>query len=179
MVDLSMNVLSDEIVISKIYIIRGQRVMLNRDLAALYCVETIRLNEQVKRNMNRFLEYFMFQLSQAEVNSLRSQIATSSWGGRRSLPFVFTEHGVLMLPSVLNCSTAIKINIQIMRIYTKIRIILATNKELLIKYEQLQEKLAEHDNKNIQILEYIKQFEETQQELIEFKVRPKIGFRPS
>ncbi len=94
-------VLPDELVISKIYLIRNHKVMLDDDLAELYQVETRRLNEQVKRNIDRFPLDFMFQLTEKEWENLMSQIATSSWGGRRKMPFVFTEHGVLMLSSVL------------------------------------------------------------------------------
>jgi hypothetical protein len=95
-------IVPDEIVISKIYYIRNQKVMLDSDLAELYGVETRRLNEQVNRNMDRFPEDFMFRLNEGEFQSLMSQIATSKRGGRRKLPYVFTEHGVLMLSSVLN-----------------------------------------------------------------------------
>ncbi|MBN1184616.1 MAG: ORF6N domain-containing protein [Bacteroidales bacterium] len=90
-------VLPDEVVMSKIYLIRGQKVMLDNDLAGLYGVETKRLNEQVKRNIDRFPDDFMFQLTKEEFENLKSQIAISSWGGRRTLPYAFTEHGVLML----------------------------------------------------------------------------------
>ncbi len=89
--------LPDEVIMSKIYFIRNQKVMLDSDFAELYGVETRRLNEQVKRNISRFPEDFMFQLSEVEFENLKSQFATSSWGGRRKLPNVFTEHGVLML----------------------------------------------------------------------------------
>jgi hypothetical protein len=91
---------------------------------------------------------------------LKSQIATSSWGGRRKLPYAFTEHGVLMLSSVLNSDLAIKVNIQIMRVYTKIRNILATHKDLLLKFEQFETKLADHDDKIMLIFEYLKQLEQ-------------------
>ena len=106
--------------------------MLDRDLAELYDVETKRLNEQVKRNLNRFPDDFMFKLNKEEFNNLRSQIATSSWGGRRTIPFAFTEHGVLMLSSVLNSDRAIKVNIQIIRIFTKMREILLSHKDMLL-----------------------------------------------
>jgi hypothetical protein len=102
----------DEVLMNKIYLIRGQKVMIDSDLSELYGVETRRLNEQVKRNMPRFPEDFMFQLSENEYKNLMSQIAISSWGGRRKLPYVFTEHGVFMLSSVLNSERAIKVNIQ-------------------------------------------------------------------
>ena len=120
----------EEVVINKIYLIRGQKVMLDSYLAELYRVETKRLNEQVKRNISRFPEDFMFQLTESEFKNLKSQIATSSWGGRRKPPFCFTEHGVLMLSSILNSERAIKVNIQIMRIFTKIRETLNDNLSL-------------------------------------------------
>lgn len=109
-------VIPDEVVMNKIYIIRNHKIMLDDDLAELYQVETRRLNEQVKRNVDRFPKYFMFQLTEKEWVSLRSQFAISktSKGGRRYAPLVFTEHGVLMLSSVLNSERAIQVNIQIM-----------------------------------------------------------------
>jgi len=151
--------------------------MFDTDLADLYGVETKRLNEQVKRNIERFPDDFMFQLTQEEFKILRSQIATSRWGGRRTLPYVFTEHGVLMLSSVLNSDLAIKVNIQIMRVYTKIRNMLINHKELLLKFEQLQIKLADHDDKFMLLFEYIKQFEKAKQDELEQKNRSKIGFK--
>jgi len=106
---------------NKIYFIRNQRVMLDHDLAELYEVETRRLNEQVKRNIERFPEDFMFQLNKNEYDELRSQIATSKRGGRTYLPYAFTENGVAMLSSVLNSKKAIQVNIQIMRAFTRLR----------------------------------------------------------
>jgi hypothetical protein len=116
--------LSEDLILNKIYFIRNQKVMLDRDLAELYSVETRRLNEQVKRNITRFPEDFMFQLTEVEFLSLRSQIATLKKGRgqhQKYLSFAFTEHGVLMLSSVLNSEKAIQTNIQIMRIFTKVR----------------------------------------------------------
>lgn len=172
-----LSVIPDEAVINKIYLIRNEKVMLDSDLAELYGVETKRLNEQVKRNIDRFPEDFMFQLTEAEFENLKSQIATSSWGGRRTLPYVFSEHGVLMLSSVLNSDLAIKVNIQIMRVYTKIRNMLATHKDLLLKFEQFETKLADHNDKIMLIFEYLKQFEEAKQHELEQKERPLIGFK--
>lgn len=134
-------IIQSEIIMSKIYMIRGQKVMLDRDLAEMYKVETRWLNEQVKRNMDRFPIDFMFQLTQEELGILMSQNATSSWGSIRKLPLVFTEHGVLMLYSVLNSLRATQVNIQIMRIYTKLREILLTNSEVLLKLENLDKKM--------------------------------------
>ena len=114
--------------------------MLDEDLAELYGVETRRLNEQVKRNIARFPEDFMFQLTNEEYENLKSQIATSNWGGRRKLPYAFTEQGVAMLSGVLNSERAIIVNIQIMRVFTRIRELLETHKEILKKLEQLERK---------------------------------------
>jgi len=171
------SILLEETIMNKIYLVRGEKVMFDSDLADLYGVETKRLNEQVKRNIERFPDDFMFQLSQEELKILKSQIATSRWGGRRTLPYVFTEHGVLMLSSVLNSDLAIKVNIQIMRVYTKIRNMLTNHKELLLKFEELQIKLADHDDKFMLLFEYIKQFEKAKQEELEQKNRSKIGFK--
>jgi archaellum component FlaC len=113
--------LQPSIIQNKIYTIRDQKVMLDRDLAEMYGVETRRLNEQIKRNMKRFPEDFMFQLSKEEFENLKSQIATSRWGGTRKSPYVFTELGVAMLSSVLNSDTAIEINMSIMRAFVTIR----------------------------------------------------------
>ncbi|TVQ94810.1 MAG: ORF6N domain-containing protein [Bacteroidetes bacterium] len=171
------SVIPDEIVINKIYLIRDEKVMLDSDLAELYGVETKRLNEQVKRNIDRFPEDFMFQLTETEFENLKSQIATSSWGGRRTLPYVFTEHGVLMLSSVLNSDLAIKVNIQIMRVYTKIRNMLATHKDLLLKFEQFETRLSDHDEKIMLIFEYLKQLEKSKQEELEYRNRQQIGYK--
>lgn len=171
------SIISDEAVINKIYLIRGEKVMLDRDLAELYGVETRRLNEQVKRNIERFPKDFMFRLTVNEFENLKSQIATTSWGGRRTLPYAFTEHGVLMLSSVLNNSLAIKVNIQIMRVYTKIRNMLANHKELLLEFEKFEIKLADHDDKIMILLEYIKQFEQIKQQESDQKNRQRIGYK--
>ncbi len=113
--------LSEDLVIHKIYFIRGQKVMIDTDLAELYDVPTKRLNEQLTRNLDRFPEDFAFRLNQDEYDNLKSQIATSSWGGKRKLPYVFTELGIAMLSSVLNSKKAIQVNIAIMRIFVSFR----------------------------------------------------------
>jgi hypothetical protein len=148
----------EEVIASKIYLIRDVKVMLDSDLAELYQVETRRLNEQVKRNLTRFPEDFMFQLTDEEFENLKSQFATSSWGGRRKAPFVFTEHGVLMLSSVLNSERAIEVNIKIMRVYTKIKEMLLTHKDLLLKMEEMEKKVTGQEDKILQIFNYLKQF---------------------
>lgn len=121
---------SSEIIENKIFLIRGKKVMLDKDLANLYGVETKKLNQTVKRNKERFPEDFMFQLTNLEMLSLRSQIVTSNRGGRRYNTFVFTEQGVAMLSSVLKSERAIRVNIQIMRTFTKIREMIVSNKNL-------------------------------------------------
>ena len=153
--------------------------MFDNDLAELYKVETRRLNEQVQRNIERFPKDFMFQLTKEEFENLKSQIATSSWVGRRKLPFAFTEHGVLMLSGVLNSNRAIKVNIQIMRIYTKIRYMLLTHKDILLKLEKIEQKLSGHDKKILLIFEYLKQFEQAKQEELEYKNRKRVGYKRS
>ena len=165
----------EEVIISKIYLIRGHKVMVDSDLAELYGVETKRLNEQIKRNQDRFPDDFMFTLTAEEWQNLKSQNATSrSWGGRRKLPNVFTEHGVLMLSSVLNSEQAIKTNIQIMRIYTKMRQMLITHQDLLLKFNELEAKVGKHDQSISQIFAYLKQLLQEQSE-----PREPIGFKPT
>lgn len=133
-----------EIIHNKIYIFRGEKVMLDSDLASLYCVPTKRLNEQVKRNNSRFPEDFMFQLTENEYRSLRSQNATLKPGQHRKYyPFVFTEQGVAMLSSILKTEKAINVNIQIMRVFTKMRELMLTNQELRLKVEQMECKYDE------------------------------------
>jgi len=126
---------------SKILFIRDKKVMLDEELAKLYGVETKQLNRAVKRNLERFPEDFMFQLNQKETHNLRCQIGTSSlYGGRRYIPFVFTEHGILMLSSVLKSKRAIQVNIQIMRTFNRLREIILTHKDLKTKIEKLEKK---------------------------------------
>ncbi len=155
-----------EVVATRILEIRGKKVMLDRDLARLYGVEPKRLNEQVKRNIKRFPDDFMFQLSWEEIEFLRSQFATLN--GVRSelskrgkhikyLPYVFTEHGVAMLSSVLNSERAIQVNILIMRAFTKLREIFLTHRDLAGKISELEKKYAQHDNTIKDIFEAIKQ----------------------
>jgi hypothetical protein len=124
-----------------IYLIRGHKVMLDSDLAGLYGVSVKRLNEQIRRNVLRFPPDFMFQLTHQEISILRSQFATSRlWGGRRYLPYAFTEQGVAMLSSVLNSPKAIQVNIQIMRTFVKLRRLMETHADLARKLENLEKK---------------------------------------
>lgn len=171
-------VIPDELITSKIYFIRNKKVMLDEDLAELYGVETRRLNEQVKRNIARFPEDFMFQLTNEEYENLKSQIATSNWGGRRKLPYAFTEQGVAMLSGVLHSERAIKVNIQIMRVFTRMREMLETHKDILKKLEYLERKDIEQDEKIMLIFKYLKQLEQIKQEELEGKKVPVVkGFR--
>ena len=146
-----------EVIENKIYLIRGQKVMMDNDLAKLYRVPTKRLKEQVKRNMTRFPEDFMFKLTVQEFEILRSQFATSRWGGERYLPYAFTEQGVAMLSSVLNSERAIQVNIVIMRAFVKLKVILSTHKELSYKLKELESKIEKHDTEIQSIFDAIRQ----------------------
>ncbi len=131
----------------RIYLIRGHKVMIDEDLAELYGVSTKQLNQQVRRNLKRFPDDFMFQLTKQETEILRSQFVTSrsAHGGRRSLPYVFTEHGVAMLSSVLNSERAIEVNITIVRAFIRLRQLLESNEELNRKFAAVIRKLSTHD----------------------------------
>lgn len=143
-----------------ILILRGQKVLLDADLANLYDVETKVLLQAVKRNPNRFPNDFMFQLTNQEFRNLRSQFVTSSWGGRRYAPYAFTEQGVAMLSSVLNSPGAIAVNIEIMRAFVRLREMIAGNKELAKRLDELETriagKLAAHDQAIAGILDAIR-----------------------
>lgn len=139
-------VIPDEIVISKIFIVRGKKVMIDVDIAELYAVPTKRLNEQVKRNIKRFPEDFMFQLNQEEKQGLiESHVHLSKLKYSPNLPFAFTEHGAVMLASVLNSERAIEVNVQIVRIFTRMREMFLTQKDILLKLEQLERKVIGQD----------------------------------
>jgi S-adenosylmethionine synthetase len=168
--------ISEEAISDKIYFIRNQKVMLDRDLAVLYGIETKRLKEQVKRNLSRFPEDFMFELTKDEFANWRSQIATSNSDkiGLRYAPMAFTEHGVLMLSSVLNSDKAIQTNIQIMRIFTKVRKMLLDTTEIRLDIAQIQKKLENHD-KNIELVfSYLDELTEKEENK---KPRTKIGYK--
>lgn len=143
----------DEIIMSKIYYIRGQKVIIDRDLADLYGVETKRLKEAVRRNITRFPIDFMFEMSKIEFLNWRTQFATSNSEkmGLRYVPFCFTEHGVTMLSCILNSQRAIQLNIQIVRIFTKVRQILTDNLSVKLEIEEIKKKLKNHD-KNIELV---------------------------
>lgn len=133
-------IVPSKIIENRIFLIRGKKVMFDRDLSRLYGVKTMVLNQSVKRNIDRFPEDFMFQLSKPEFENLKSHFVISSWGGARKLPYAFTEQGIAMLSSVLKSKTAIRVNIQIMRTFTKIREMIVSNKVLREKIEAMERK---------------------------------------
>lgn len=162
----------EEDVIKSILEINGQKVMMDSDLAILYGVPTKRLNEQVKRNIHRFPDDFMFQLTQNEWDNLKSQNATSNWGGRRTPPYVFTEQGVAMLSSVLNSQQAIDVNIAIMRIFVKMR-------QWTLNYKDLSEKIAALEQSESNQNQHINNIYKIIEELVnpQYKDRPQIGYK--
>ena len=168
----------DELVVNKIYLIRNQKVMLDRDLAELYGVETKRLKEAVKRNLSRFPEDFMFELTEVELNNWRTQFATSNSDkkGLRYLPFAFTEQGVAMLSSVLNSEKAISVNIQIIRIFTKIRQMFSDNTEIRLAIEELRKK-TDNNTKNIEVV--FQYLDELLDKKDNEKPRVQIGYKTS
>lgn len=174
-------VFTEERIINKIYLIRGKKVMIDRDLAELYNVETRVLNQAVRRNLKRFPEDFMFQMTTSEMEDWKSQIVISNSEkmGLRKPPLVFTEQGVAMLSSVLTSDRAIAVNIQIIRVFTKMREMLETNKDILQKIDELQRKEVEQDEKIMLIFEYIKQLEEVKQQELDQKKRNQIGYKIS
>ena len=165
----------DEVVMNQIYYIRNQKVMLDKELAELYQVSTGALNQAVARNIKRFPEDFMFQLNAQEWSNLKSQIVISSWGGTRKVPYAFTEQGVAMLSGILNSDRAIAVNIQIMRIFIRIRQMFIDNTDLRLEIEKIKNKLDNQD-KNMEIVfRYLDELIEKKQEPQE---RKRIGFKP-
>jgi phage regulator Rha-like protein len=165
--------ISEEVIERKIYLIRGQRVMLDSDLAKLYGVEVKQLKRQVRRNIDRFPSDFMFQLLKEEYESLRRHFGTLKRGEHsKYLPYVFTEQGVAMLSSVLTSKRAVQVNITIMRAFVKLREMLSTHKELAHKLEQLERKIEKHDEEIKVIFDAIRQLMTPPE-----PKRKKIGFR--
>ena len=150
-------------ILSTIMVIRGEKVILDSDLAALYGVETRRLNEQVRRNIDKFPADFMFQLTKEEFDDLKSQIAISSsgWGGRRKPPLVFTEHGALQAANVLNSEQANKMSIFIVRAFVRLREMALTNEKLSRKIDQLEKRVSDHDEILIQLVREIRKLIDT------------------
>ncbi|NBL65794.1 ORF6N domain-containing protein [Flavobacterium sp. NST-5] len=170
-------ILTEETISEKIYFIRNQKVILDRDLASLYGIETRVLKQAVRRNIERFPEDFMFEITETENNFLRSQIVTLKKGRgqhQKYLPMAFTEHGVLMLSSVLNSDKAIQTNISIMRIFAKVRQMLLDTTEIRLDIAQIQKKL-ENQDKNIELVfSYLDELTEKDEKV---KPRNKIGYK--
>jgi hypothetical protein len=171
--------LSDDVVINKIHLVRNQKVMLDKDLAELYDVTTGNLNKAVKRNLLRFPEDFMFQLTSEEFKDLIFQNGTSrppkgraGWGGTRKMPYAFTEQGVAMLSSVLNSERAVLVNIHIIRVFTRMRELLSTHKDVLLKLEQLERAVVQHDGEIKAIFDHLRELLNPPSE-----PRRKIGFK--
>ncbi len=173
-------ILAEEVIMSKIFSIRGQKVIIDRDLAELYDVTTKRLNEQVKRNIKRFPEHFMFELTKEEKNEVVAKcdhlknLKYSSFTSR-----VFTEYGILQAANVLSSERAISMGNRIIEIFVKMHKLLASHHEILRKLEDLEQKGIERDDKIMLIFEYIRQFEEIKQQELEYQNREPIGFKQS
>ena len=174
-------IVSEEKIVNKIYLIRDKKVMLDFDLAEMYAVETKQLKRQVKRNSERFPDDFMFELSAKEFENLRSQIGTSSWGGTRYKPMAFTEQGLAMLSSILNSSTAIEVSIQIIRVFTKMRELLLTNKDILLRLEQIEKKMLKQGTRMKKYEGEIQMIFEALKQLLNppSVPMPRIGFKRS
>jgi hypothetical protein len=170
--------IKEESISNLLYIIRGEKVMLDYDLAILYAVETRTLKQSVRRNINRFPMDFMFQLTSSEWKEVITNC--DNLGAVKfspSRPFAFTEMGVAMLSSILNSDRAISVNIKIIRVFTRMRTMIESHKEILNKLEMLEKKDFELDEKVSLIFEYLKELEQTNQEETDFKQRKRIGFK--
>ena len=168
------DIVATEAITSKIYFIRSVKIMLDRDLAELYGVETKVLKQAVRRNINRFPPDFMFELSKDEFKSLRSQFVTSNRGGARYMPFAFTEQGVAMISSVLNSERAIRVNIEIMRTFTKIRHMIAASDELKAEIEKLREQTDEKFQIVFEVLDQLLNPESKTKKGIGFTVKEQV-----
>ena len=168
-------VLSTETIATRIHFMRGEKVLLDEDLAILYGVQTRRLNEQVRRNRERFPADFIFQLSTAEFLDLKSQFATSSWGGRRKLPLAFTEHGAIMAATILNSSRAVEMSVYVVRAFVRMREAISQNKEIAKKLDALERRIDSQDETIVEIVQTIRKLMEAPSRPAEPKRRP-IGF---
>ena len=168
-----MGLMTHERIAEKIFLVRGHKVMLDRDLAKLYRVRTKVLNQAIKRNSDRFPHDFMFQLNKEEFENWRSQFVTSKSDrmGLRRAPFAFTEHGILMLSSVLNSKRAIQVNIAIMRVFVRLREIMLANKDLALRLEKLERTVEKQGEQTHAIFEIVKDFM-----TVEEKPKRRIGF---
>lgn len=166
--------LAEQKILNRIFVIRNQKVILDEDLAVMYKVATKRLNEQVKRNRSRFPKDFMLVLTKKEFENLKSQNASSSWGGRRSLPYAFTEQGIAMLSSVLNSATAIDVNIRIIRVFIKLREYALTHKEILLQLSKMEKDVRNNRTDIDSIFSVLKELLEKQSRPV---ARNRIGFK--
>ncbi|MDD2345628.1 MAG: ORF6N domain-containing protein [Bacteroidales bacterium] len=164
----------EEVIINKIYLIRNQKVMIDRDLAELYGVETKVLKQAVKRNIDIFPEHFMFELTEDEFRILRSQFVTSSWGGQRYLPYVFTEHGILQLANILRSKRARQMSIRIIEVFVKMREMLVENLSLRLEIESIKKKLSNYDKSIELVFRYLDELLEKHENP---EPRKQIGFR--
>lgn len=160
----------NELILKRIYVIRGNKVMLDSDLASFYEVETRVLNQAVKRNLGRFPVDFMFQLNDSEFDELKQN--TTSWGGRRSMPMAFTEHGILMLSSVLSSQIAVKVSQQIIRLFISIRNEVLSNKEFINEIQHIKNRMDSQDERLNMVQQYLIQYVDKQD-----TVRKKIGYK--
>lgn len=165
-------VIPDEVVANKILLVRGIKVMLDADLAELYGVQTKHLKRAVRRNIERFPEDFLLELTASEFENLRCQIGTSSWGGGRYSPMAFTEQGVAMLSSVLKSRKAIAVNIHIIRVFTRLRLALITQKDILINLKEIEKTVARHGNDLKVVFAYLRELVQRQEKPIR-----RIGFK--
>jgi phage regulator Rha-like protein len=163
----------EEVIMSKIFIIRGQKVMIDKDLSELYEVETKVLKQAVKRNIDIFPDHFMFELTEEEFRILRSQFVTSSWGGQRYLPYVFTEHGVLQLANVLRSKRARQMSIRIIEVFVKMREMLVDTLNIKLDIEAIKKKLSNQDKSIELVFSYLDELIEKENP----KPRKQIGFR--
>jgi hypothetical protein len=166
--------MGEQKILNKIYAIRGEKVMLDHDLAEMYGVETKVFNQSVKRNLERLPKDFMFTLTDKEWQNLRSQIVTSSWGGTRYKPNAFTEQGVAMLSSILNSKTAIEVNIRIIRVFTRLREYALTHKEILLQLSKLEKEVKGNSEDIENIFMVLKELLEKESKPVP---RNKIGFK--
>lgn len=164
----------EEVIMSKIFIIRGQKVMIDKDLSVLYEVETKVLKQAVKRNLDIFPDHFMFELTEEEFHNLRSQTVTSSWGGQRYLPYVFTEHGVLQLANILRSKRARQMSIRIIEVFVKMREMLVDTLNIKLDIEAIKKKLTNQDKSIELVFSYLDELIEKQENP---KPRKQIGFK--
>jgi hypothetical protein len=169
--------IAEEVIISRIYLVRGKQVMFSHDLAELYQVQTKVLNQQVKRNLGKFPDRYMFQLTREDADHVRSQYVTFNNWKIKYLPYAFTEHGILMLASVLNSEKANRINFLIIDTFIKLRDLISLRTDVLTQLEQVQNRLSTHDNRIMAIFKYLKELDKLRQAEKLQKERTRIGFK--